>query len=98
VDHILDNWTASVESYDCPFGSTAGVIDHALRRAQLCSTDPFCAEHEPEDRDGSLHGAACHSCVFLPETSCQSANRYLDRAAVVPTLSCDDLGFFPWTT
>lgn len=74
------------------------VIDNALRRAQLCSTDPFCAEHEPEDRDGSLHGAACHSCVFLPETSCQSANRYLDRAAVVPTLSCDDLAFFPWTT
>jgi hypothetical protein len=73
------------------------VIDNALRRAQLCSTDPFCAEHEPQDRDGSLHGAACHSCVFLPETSCQSANRYLDRAAVVPTLSCDDLAYFPWT-
>ena len=73
------------------------IIDNSLRRAQLCSTDPFCAEHEPQDRDGSLHGAACHSCLFLPETSCQSANRYLDRATVVPTLSCDDLAYFPWT-
>ena len=36
--------------------------------------------------DGSLHGAACHVCLFLPETSCDHANRYLDRTFVVPTL------------
>lgn len=73
------------------------IIDEALRRGQFCSTDPFCSEHHPEDRDGSLHGAACHSCLFLPETSCGTSNRYLERATVVPTFACDDLAFFPWT-
>lgn len=70
-----------------------GLIDGALERARICTSDPFCATHIPNgiptggvDGDGSVHGAACHVCLFLPETSCDHANRYLDRTLVVPTL------------
>jgi hypothetical protein len=31
-----------------------------------------------------LHGAACHACLFAPETSCERGNRYLDRRLLVP--------------
>ena len=34
-----------------------------------------------------LHAAACHCCGFLPETSCERGNRYLDRNVLVETLA-----------
>jgi hypothetical protein len=70
-------------------------IDQALEMVRLCASDPLCAEHHPY-RDGlTLHGAACHACLFSPETSCERSNRYLDRAVLVPTLEQSDLAFFP---
>jgi len=33
----------------------------------------------PADPEDFLHGAACHCCCFASETSCEKANRYLDR-------------------
>jgi len=54
----------------------------------------LCAEHDPA-RDQSLHGAACHACSFVSETSCERGNRYLDRTLVVPTLDEADAAFFP---
>ena len=33
-----------------------------------------------------LHGAACHGCLLIAETSCEMRNDFLDRALVVPTL------------
>ena len=63
-------------------------LRHALRSAALCSSDPVCAEHVPgrsmEER--WLHGAACHGCTLVAETSCEMRNEYLDRALAVPTL------------
>ena len=38
----------------------------------------------PRDGEDFLHGAACHCCTQLPETSCERGNRYLDRRFVVP--------------
>jgi hypothetical protein len=61
------------------------LLRHALERAQLCSSDPLCADHEPRS-DGSVHAAACHACQFASETSCERGNRFLDRATLVPTL------------
>lgn len=63
------------------------VLAAATRRAELCSSDPLCAEHVPSPDDLTLHGAACHSCLFLPETSCERNNRLLDRAVLVETLT-----------
>jgi hypothetical protein len=71
------------------------LLDQALTRAHLCGSDPLCAEHLPHETEDSLHGAACHSCLFVPETSCERGNRYLDRTLAVPTLARADLAFFP---
>jgi len=37
------------------------VIEAALERLRLCSSDPVCADHDPAaaDEDRALHGAAC---------------------------------------
>jgi hypothetical protein len=70
------------------------LIDQALEAARLCASDPLCAEHHPW-RDGqSLHAAACHACLFVPETSCERGNRYLGRAVLVETVHAPDLAFF----
>jgi len=73
------------------------LLDQALERAGLCSSDPLCAEHRPRT-DRSLHGAACHACLFAAETSCESGNRYLDRALLVPTLRTPDAAIFSTVT
>jgi hypothetical protein len=70
-------------------------IDHALEMMRLCASDPLCAEHHPFASGVALHGSACHACLFLPETSCERSNTYLDRAVLVPTLQMADRSFFP---
>ncbi len=69
------------------------LLDQALNRARICSSDPLCSEHNPE-KDRTLHAAACHACSFAAETSCERGNRYLDRALVVPTLDNAAAAFF----
>jgi hypothetical protein len=69
-------------------------LDQALEAMELCASDPLCAEHHPYRDSLTLHGAACHACLFLPETSCERGNKYLDRAVLVPTLERGDLAFF----
>jgi len=73
--------------------SLGRVIEQALRRAAVCSSDPLCSEHDPE-RDRSLHSASCHACAFVAETSCERANRYLDRSLVIETFGRLDAAFF----
>jgi Domain of unknown function (DUF1998) len=69
-------------------------LDQALDSMRLCASDPLCAEHHPM-RDGlTLHGAACHACLFLPETSCERGNKYLDRSVLASTVDSDGLAFF----
>lgn len=55
------------------------IVWAALRRSARCSSDPVCAMRTPRDPEDFLHGAACHSCSFASETSCERANRFLDR-------------------
>lgn len=68
-------------------------LDNALERMQSCTSDPLCAEHTCLQGQ-SLHAAACHACLFLPETSCERGNKYLDRSILVPTVDKADLAFF----
>jgi hypothetical protein len=75
--------------------STLGYhISQALEQVKLCASDPLCAEHDANSQDGSLHWAACHSCLFTPETSCEKGNKFLDRSLLVKTLANSDLAFF----
>ena len=69
------------------------LVTQAFGRAKICSSDPLCAEHVPT-QDRALHGAACHACSFVSETSCELGNRYLDRSLLVPNLHGADLAFF----
>lgn len=69
-------------------------LDQALEAMRLCASDPLCAEHHPIKDGLTLHGAACHACLFLPETSCERGNKYLDRSVLVSTVESDDLAFF----
>ncbi len=70
------------------------ILDQARERACICASDPMCAEHVPSEHDPSQHGAACHACLFLPETSCECGNRYLDRSVLQATLAEEELGYF----
>ncbi len=72
----------------------AAVLRDALDRAELCSTDPMCSDHHAGDLGDTLHNAACHACLFAPETSCEAGNRHLDRAAAVPILGHPQDAYF----
>ena len=75
-------------------------IENHLRRTlelgRLCSNDPVCSQHDPANphEERFLHGAACHGCLLIAETSCERRNEFLDRALVVPTVSTPDAAFF----
>ena len=69
------------------------VVSTALERAERCSSDPICARRTPADPEDFLHGAACHCCVMASETSCERANRFLDRRFLID-LPGSSLGFF----
>lgn len=69
-------------------------LDAALEHIRWCASDPLCAEHTPLTAGYTLHAAACHACLFAPETACERGNKYLDRAVLVPTVECADLAFF----
>jgi hypothetical protein len=77
-------------------GRFARVLKGALERLELCSGDPVCADHQSAsaDEDRALHGAACHSCLLVAETSCEVRNLHLDRALLVDTVGQTGAGFF----
>lgn len=60
-------------------GKLARLVADALRRGQRCSSDPICSHRVPTGKEDFLHGAACHFCLFVSETSCERTNRFLDR-------------------
>ncbi|WP_379866577.1 DrmB family protein [Marinobacter sp. M5B] len=94
-------YTASADSE----GSLGGLVDlgtkerfpnlihSALKNAKRCSSDPLCADHQP-DVHATINGAACHACVLAPETSCEAFNRFLDRNFLVPTMAYNDMAYF----
>ncbi|MFG2648947.1 DrmB family protein [Streptomyces sp. NPDC048436] len=71
------------------------LVASALHKAERCSSDPVCAMRTPQDPEDFLHGAACHCCVMASETSCERANRFLDRRFLLDLPGGSGLGFFP---
>lgn len=69
------------------------LLRDALDRAHYCSSDPLCGHHAAAEL-GRLNGAACHACLLVAETSCERANRYLDRAHVVETVGHFGASYF----
>lgn len=54
----------------------------AVERSRWCASDPLCMSGVASLSDG-LNGAACHACAMAPETSCETFNRFLDRALLI---------------
>lgn len=71
-------------------------VEKALESAEFCASDPLCAENSPDGQGKTVHAAACHACSFLPETSCEMGNRFLDRSVLVPTVETSEFAFFDW--
>lgn len=71
-------------------------LETAVQLGRLCSNDPVCAYHRPSDpnEERFLHGAACHGCLLIAETSCERRNELLDRALVVSTVHTEGAAFF----
>ncbi len=69
-------------------------LEQSLRQMRLCSSDPLCAERNPDPEGRMLHAAACHACLFAAETSCERGNKYLDRSVLVETVGPAGCGFF----
>jgi hypothetical protein len=70
-------------------------LARALELGRLCSNDPVCAHHVPAPHDQQpLHGAACHGCLLIAETSCEQRNEFLDRALIVSTVEGLGAEFF----
>jgi hypothetical protein len=65
----------------------------ALKSVQWCSSDPLCISGLTAAPD-SHSIAACHSCMLMPETSCEMHNRFLDRTLLIGSDDCPDTGFF----
>ncbi len=101
-------WMAGVLIYtttSCSDGSLGGLVrlgqkdrlkkvfSSMLKKAIWCSNDPICIETE-EQIDNSVNYSACHACIYVPEISCELANKVLDRAAVVGKPGHEDLGYF----
>ena len=72
------------------------VLRSSLERLRLCSSDPVCADHLPGsvDEDRALHGAACHGCLLIAETSCEARNLHLDRTLLVDTVGFSGANYF----
>jgi len=74
--------------------SFALIMNRLFEDQSLCANDPTCAENLPNKTGQTIHGAACHACMFAPETSCERGNKYLDRSLISTTIEHDDLNFF----
>lgn len=68
-------------------------LESAMERISWCSADPLCMEATAGGAD-SLNLAACHACVLLPETSCETNNAFLDRALLIGTADTLEAGYF----
>ncbi|OGB22942.1 MAG: hypothetical protein A3I66_16265 [Burkholderiales bacterium RIFCSPLOWO2_02_FULL_57_36] len=69
------------------------VVRRAVSRASWCSADPVCSENLGGSGSRLVNMAACHACVLLPETACETINSGLDRAMIVGTPQKPEAGF-----
>ena len=88
-------------------GSLGGLSEHglpdnffklwikAMAKAEHCTYDPICAEHEGQGPD-QLNRAACHGCSLLPEVSCIYNNCLLDRQFIMGAGGHHMTGFIPF--
>ncbi len=57
------------------------LVRESLQDALWCSQDPVCIGRVVDS--STKRAACCHKCLYLPETSCEWMNLYLDRATII---------------
>lgn len=57
------------------------VLSETFRKAEWCSLDPVCSEHEGQGPH-QLNRSACHGCALIPEPACVVGNEILDRTLI----------------
>ncbi|MFO1465375.1 MAG: DUF1998 domain-containing protein [Steroidobacteraceae bacterium] len=70
------------------------IVRRTVRALQWCPNDPVCSETDPAATGELVSGAACHSCLLVPETACEKFNRELDRMVLVGPPQGGWKGFF----
>ena len=65
----------------------------ALESIGWCSSDPLCINGITSTSE-TFNLAACHSCMLVPETSCEMFNRFLDRMFLVGSDMDGVTGYF----
>ena len=70
------------------------LIINSIKDANWCGNDPVCLETNPRIVGERFSGASCHSCLLLPETSCEKFNKELDRAMISGYSEENIVGFF----
>ena len=63
-------------------GYLESLVQKAIESVGWCADDPVCISSKGQGPDG-CNLAACHNCCLLPETCCETGNRFLDRAMLV---------------
>ena len=61
---------------------------------QIIAVDPLPFKVDKAKGIGATHGAACHGCLLISETSCELRNMFLDRNLLIPTMSPQRSAFF----
>ena len=74
-------------------GRIEGIIKRAVEAVEWCSSDPLCILDSMAALD-NFSRSVCHSCCLAPETSCESYNRFLDRALLTGDGKNKGIGFF----
>ncbi|MFC4557302.1 DrmB family protein [Virgibacillus kekensis] len=69
------------------------IFIRALEKMEYCSSDPYCSSGN-HALQSSINGAACHSCAFVSETSCEWGNQLLDRRVLLLLNQQENLAFF----
>ncbi len=65
----------------------------ALKSIGWCSSDPLCINGITSTSE-TYNLAACHSCMLVPETSCEMFNRFLDRMMLIGSYDGSVRGYF----
>ena len=69
------------------------ILLDALERIVYCSADPLCSDVE-HGLHSTANGAACHSCSYLSEVSCEWGNVLLDRRLLRTINPHEETGYF----
>lgn len=69
------------------------ILFNAVRSIEWCSSDPLCLS-DAMNAINSYSRSVCHACCLVPETACETFNRFLDRGLLVGDGKSSGIGFF----